>query len=402
MAVRTAAPPHAWPQFDFLQVKLHGAMNETAPCYFPARLVDDKPEYLHQTCASPYSLVNRSHASELPTDTRQWAKFLGTLDQVSAVYSTQDQLEYCARDLPTEVPAQLSTLGKGMVDGQETFTFVEYVEAGSELTAWLESTISFDAVWNVQLDRRELWLSDGPGHPAARSGSTRPPPPESVHWPVLPSSSRWKDRRPPRAFPLWPTPVTEPCPPLAFDVLTPALTGGPIFERVLAHMTEPTPSGRRERPDSIKLLRHHVGLPGLHLVAALFESSYRHHHSHCFVSADAVYCDNLGSPTELERLVEDLRLEPQSLTPAAWFELVLTLTDIDYFALAPKVPGCDFSSALEPSVEIEPDRVTVRVTSSMLDGGIFDRTIVVGRDGTVSIESRDPRHRHAHRRSPAR
>lgn len=200
-----------------------------------------------------------------------------------------------------------------------------------------------------------------------------------------------------RTYPLWPTPIDEPCPAVMFGSWDPQLDGGPLFERVTARLSTVEDPRLRVTPSEITLLRHHVHAPGLLLVAASDTSSgcmMGWSHTHCFADPEGVYCPD-GTARELERLVRAHALRPTSLTSAGWVELSAVMVGAEHIVIEPKlVRECTTIAgveALPPTVELEETRVTVRFTA-ITEGHGVDHTVVVTDDGSVTMESKERWH----------
>lgn len=212
-------------------------------------------------------------------------------------------------------------------------------------------------------------------------------------WPLVedPEQARL-ERREPRTYPLWPTPIDEPCPPVMFASYEPQLDGGPTFDRVSARLARVEDPRRQVIPTELVLLHDHVDVPGLRLWAASRTSSscmMGWRHTHCFASEGDVYCPD-GTTRDLERLVRTHGLEPRSLTRSRWFELAVVMSGVERIVMEPalvrectRVPGIE---ALAPSVEIEDARVTVRFTAISEAGGV-DHTVIVEQGGDVIMDS---------------
>lgn len=200
-----------------------------------------------------------------------------------------------------------------------------------------------------------------------------------------------------RTYPLWPTPIDEPCPAVMFGSWEPQLDAGPMFERVTARLATIADLRLRVQPSEIMLLRDHIEVPGLRLVAASDTDSgcmMGWSHTHCFVDPGDVYCPD-GSARELERLVRAHGLRPTSLTSAGWLELSAVMVGAEYIVIEPKlVRECTTITgveALAPTVELEETRVTVRLTA-ITEGHGVDYTVVVAGDGSVTMESNERWH----------
>jgi hypothetical protein len=195
-----------------------------------------------------------------------------------------------------------------------------------------------------------------------------------------------------RTYPLWPTPIDEPCPAVMFGSWEPQLDAGPMFERVTARLATIADLRLKVAPSEIVLLRDHIDVPGLRLVAASDTDAgcmMGWSHTHCFVDPDDVYCPD-GTDDELERLVRHHGLRPTSLTSAGWLELSAVMVGAEHIVIEPKlVRECTIIKdveALAPAVELEESRVTVRFTA-ITEGHGFDHTVVVTADGAVTTET---------------
>lgn len=195
-----------------------------------------------------------------------------------------------------------------------------------------------------------------------------------------------------RTYPLWPTPIDEPCPAVMFGSWEPQLDAGPMFERVTARLATIADLRLSVTPSEIMLLRDHIGVPGLRLVAASDTDSgcmMGWSHTHCFVDPHAVYCPD-GTDDELERLVRDHGLRPTSLGSAGWLELSAVMVGAETIVIEPKLvrecTSIEGVEALAPTVELEESRVTVRFTA-ITEGHGFDHTVVVTDEGTVTMET---------------
>lgn len=200
------------------------------------------------------------------------------------------------------------------------------------------------------------------------------------------------ERREVRRYPLWPTPIDEPCPAVMFGRFEPQLAGGPLFDRVSARLSSVEHPRLRVTPSEITLLRAHVVVPGLRLVAASDTSSgcmLGWSHTHCFVGPEDVYCPD-GSARELERLVRAHGLRPTSLTSAGWLELAAVMVGAEHIVIEPAlVRECttiEGVEALTPAVTLEEARVTVRFTA-ITEGHGVDHTVIVEADGAVTVEA---------------
>lgn len=200
------------------------------------------------------------------------------------------------------------------------------------------------------------------------------------------------ERRMPRAYPLWPTPTDEPCPPVTFGRFEPQLDGGPMFERTTARLAAMERSRLSLTPTELTLLRDHVGVPGLLLVAASDTSSgcsMGWVHTHCFVSATDAYCPD-GTARDLERLVRVYGLRPRSLTHAAWLELAVVLSGVERIVMEPAlVRECTSVAGVvprAPTVEVDDARVTVRFWG-ITEGRGAEHTVVVEHGGEVRMEA---------------
>lgn len=200
-----------------------------------------------------------------------------------------------------------------------------------------------------------------------------------------------------RTYPLWPTPIDEPCPTVLLGSFGPPLEGGPMFERVTARLADVTDPRLDVVPTEIIVVRDHVGIGGLRLVAAANTSSacmMGWHHTHCFASATDTYCPD-GTAADLERLVRSYGLVPSSLSAAGWMELAVVLSGVERLVVEPSlVRECtpvEGVTARSPSVEVEPGRVTIRFTAITRGQGA-DHTVVVTREGgvTTSAQTRWP------------
>lgn len=212
-------------------------------------------------------------------------------------------------------------------------------------------------------------------------------------WPLVddPEQARL-ERREPRTYPLWPTPIDEPCPPVMFASYEPQLDGGPTFERVSARLADVEDPRLRVSPTELVLLHDHLDVPGLRLWAASSTSSscmMGWRHTHCFSSADEAFCPD-GTTRDLERLVRAHALEPGSLTRSRWLELAVVMSGVERIVIEPSlVSECTRAAgidALAPSVEIEDARVTVRFTAITDVGGV-DHTVIVEEGGDVIMDT---------------
>lgn len=238
----------------------------------------------------------------------------------------------------------------------------------------------------------DAWRSAEPAPAPVRMASDRDGPDYEV-WPR--SSEPWLaslDEREVRTYPLWPTPITEPCPTVMFGSYAPQLEGGDMFERVTARLGTVGEGRLRVSPSEITLLHDHVNVHGLRLVAA---SDTRGgcmmgwSHTHCFVSATHAYCPD-GTTDDLVRLVRDHRLEPTSLDRAGWFELAVVMSGAESIVIEPalvrectRVPEVE---ALPPTVVVEDAQVTVRFTA-ITEGDGIDTTVIIGPDGRVTMKT---------------
>lgn len=224
---------------------------------------------------------------------------------------------------------------------------------------------------------------------------SRPDEPERDYsiWPLSddPARARFGDREV-RSHPLWPTPISEPCPAVMFSSYDPELVGGDMFDRTTTRLAAVGNPRFGMSPTGVRLLRDHIEIPGLRLVAASHTSSacmMGWRHTHCLVAQDDVYCPD-GTSKDLERLVRAQQLAPRSLDPAGWFELAVVMSGAESIVIEPRlVRECtqvEDASALAPAVEIDDERVTVRFTSVDRDGG-RDHTVIIARDGTVTMEA---------------
>jgi hypothetical protein len=231
--------------------------------------------------------------------------------------------------------------------------------------------------------------------PEAEGPSLAPawPKPDYTAWPLSEDPRLAAiDQREVRRYPLWPTPISEPCPAVMFGSFDLQLEGGGMFERVRDRLVWVAEPGLRLSPTEIVLLRDHVDVPGLRLVAAASTpgacmKSWRH--THCFVSATDAYCPD-GSAKDLERLVRAHGLRPRSLAAAGWLELSVVMSGAETLVVEPSlVRECtrvEGAEALAPAVEIEDARVTVRFTA-IAEGDGVDYTVIVNDDGTVTMEA---------------
>lgn len=200
-----------------------------------------------------------------------------------------------------------------------------------------------------------------------------------------------------RTYPLWPTPIDEPCPAVMFGSWEPQLDAGPMFERVTARLATIADPRFHVKPSEIMLLRDHIDVPGLRLVAASDTDAgcvMGWSHTHCFVGPADVYCPD-GTDDELERLVRNHRLRPTSLTSGGWLELSAVMVGAEHVVIEPKlVRECTSIAgveALAPTAELEESRVRVRFTA-ITEGHGFDHTVVVTADGTVTMETTERWH----------
>jgi hypothetical protein len=252
----------------------------------------------------------------------------------------------------------------------------------------LELTLDDDeAAWRVAAPTPTPTPTSTPAFPGRGL-----PEPDYEAWPR--SADPWLaslGEREVRRYPLWPTPVTEPCPAVMFGRYSPALDGGDMFERVAARLAA-VEGHLGVTPSEITLLRDHLHVPGLRLVAASDTSGgcmLGWSHTHCFVTATAAYCPD-GSTADLERLVRDHRLVPFSLDPAGWFELAVVMSGAESIVLEPGlVRECtrvEGAAAQRPTVEIDDARVTVRFTA-ITEGDGIDYSVAFAPRGRVTMET---------------
>jgi hypothetical protein len=243
-----------------------------------------------------------------------------------------------------------------------------------------------------------VWKAESEAAPEAVRGRLR----SSSSWPA-PDHTAWPlsrdprlaaiDQREVRTYPLWPTPISEPCPGVMFGSFGGLeLNGGDMFDRIRARLAAVGVPRLSVSPSEIVPLHDHIDVPGLRLMAASYTGSgcmMGWHHTHCFVTHDDVYCPD-GSSKDLERLVRAHGLTPHSLDSAGWFELAVVMTGVETLVIEPRlVRECTRvagAEAVAPAVEIDPERVTVRFTS-IDDGAGLDHTVIVERDGTVRMEA---------------
>lgn len=194
-----------------------------------------------------------------------------------------------------------------------------------------------------------------------------------------------------RTHPLWPTPSNDACPAAMFASLGPTLNAGDMFRRTharLAAVAATVPPSELSsmyagpRMTDLALLRDHLGVPGLRLVAALDYSSscmMGWSHQHCFVTSDAVYCPGEGA-AEIDRMVDALSLAPHDLDPAGWFELVVALLGIQSMVLYPdEIAACTRvagAHTVAPEVTIDADRVTVQLTEIEGGAGVLHYVVI--------------------------
>lgn len=229
------------------------------------------------------------------------------------------------------------------------------------------------------------------GAPAPGSVASRWPAPDYEVWP-LSGDPRLAalGQREVRTYPRWPTPITEPCPAVMFGSFEPQLDGGDMLERVSARLATIGPSRLGVTPTELVLVQDHIDVPGLRLVAASDTSGscmMGWSHTHCLVSATDAYCPD-GTSGDLERLVRAHAITPAALSMAGWVELAVVMSGAEMVVVEPRlvrectrVAGVE---ALEPSVEMSDEGLTVRFTA-ITDGEGIDYTVRLERDGNVTL-----------------
>jgi hypothetical protein len=193
-----------------------------------------------------------------------------------------------------------------------------------------------------------------------------------------------------RSYPLWPTPISEPCPEVTFARFEPQLDAGATFERVRERLLAVGDSRLGGSLTELVLLHDHIDVAGLQLVLAASTPGIcmkNWSQTHCFVTATDVYCPG-GGADELERLVRAHGLLPRSLHPAAWLELAAVMTGSESIVIEPSLvrecTSIGSVEALAPTVALEDDRVTIRFTSIGWDDRT-DHTVIIERDGEVTM-----------------
>lgn len=211
-----------------------------------------------------------------------------------------------------------------------------------------------------------------------------PPPPRSVRE-IL-------DLPPPRTHELWPVPVTSACPRVTFGALGPGLTGGDMMHRTAVEFAARPDASVWSVPTEVRLLRHHLDVPGVRLLAALNYSSgcmMGWWAEHCFVTAGAVYCPGDAEAT-IGRFVRDLQLAPRDLDRAAWLEVVAVLLGVETIVLWPdEIDTCvtqKDARAAEPSVLLLNDRVRVQLTAIVEGAGTL-YTVEIHADARVTVDA---------------
>lgn len=209
------------------------------------------------------------------------------------------------------------------------------------------------------------------------------PPPRSVREAL--------DLPPPREHELWPVPVTDACPRVVFGALAPPFGDGDMMRRVAADFSAKDPSRWRAVPSEVMLLRHHLDVPGVRLVAAMNHDAgcmMGWWSKHCFVTAREVYCPG-DARVSIARFVRDLDIAPRELDASAWLELVAVLLDVETIVLWPnELSSCTQvagATANAPSVRWLDDRVVVQLTA-IVEGAGISYTVEIRDGGTVTID----------------
>ncbi|MBC8072619.1 MAG: hypothetical protein IAG13_30135 [Deltaproteobacteria bacterium] len=215
----------------------------------------------------------------------------------------------------------------------------------------------------------------------------------AVEAPLEPVDDRLRelDVGPIRTHPLWPTPSNDECPAPMFASLGPSLNAGDMFRRTHARLSAIATSASSSDSSSILtqprmtdllLVRHHLDVPGLRLIAAMdFSSSCMMgwSHEHCFVTTGSVYCPGAGT-SEMTRMVQELGLAPDELDPAGWFELVVVLLGVERMVLHPdRISACTRvagAHTVAPEVTIEAHRVTVQLTAIENGAGVLHYVVI--------------------------
>lgn len=196
---------------------------------------------------------------------------------------------------------------------------------------------------------------------------------------------------PPRHHALWPVPVTAACPRVVFGSLTPPLVHGDMLRRVAATFSAKYEGHWGAVPSEVMLLRDHVDIPGVRLVAAMDHSTgcmMGWWSKHCFVTAKEVYCPG-DARVSIARFVRDLDVAPAELGASAWLEVVTVLLGVETIVLWPdELPSCTPAKgavASAPSVRTLDDRVVVQLTA-IVEGVGISYTVDIRADGSVTVD----------------